>query len=116
MNELTSLRRGWDGYDGIAVSFRCANFAANLIERLYVDGVDAPQLVPGSDGTVQIEWHMNHLDIEIDILAPYRVIATRYDHLTGEDEEVELGSDFTQLAIWVADLGRDRSALRAAVN
>ncbi|GER04146.1 hypothetical protein JCM17846_18280 [Iodidimonas nitroreducens] len=59
---------------------------------------------------------MNHLDIEIDILAPYRVIATRYDHLTGEDEEVELGSDFTQLAIWVADLGRDRSALRAAVN
>ncbi|GAK33237.1 hypothetical protein JCM17846_18660 [Iodidimonas nitroreducens] len=116
LNELTSLPRGWDGYEGLPVSFRCADFAANLIERLYVDGVDAPQLVPGADGTVQIEWHMNHLDIEIDILAPYKVMATRYDHLTGAEEELELGTDFTRLAIWVAMLGDDRSALRAAAN
>lgn len=104
LNELTSLPRGWDGYHGQPVSFTSAQFAANLIERLYVEGVPAPQIVPGSDGTLQIEWHHNQLDIEIDVLGAYDVIATRTDLTTGEDVEIELDSDFSALSDWVNDL------------
>lgn len=109
-NELTSLPLGWDGYAGKPVSFECAQFAANLIERLFIKGVRAPQLVPGSDGTLQIEWHQNQFDIEIDVLAPYHIVATHHDHLTDTDQEFELQSDFTRLAEWIENLKEDRIA------
>ncbi|MEZ5537659.1 MAG: hypothetical protein R3F02_18825 [Thiolinea sp.] len=98
LNSLTSLPPNWDGYSGVPVSFDCAQFAANLIEQLYVDGVPAPQLVPGSDGTLQMEWHVNQFDIEIDILAPYDVTAMRYDLMSDTEEELKLKTDFSVLA------------------
>lgn len=103
-NRLTSLEPGWDGYAGLPVSFTCAQFAANLIERLYVEGVPAPQLVPGSDGTVQFEWHRNEFDVEIDVLGPYEVVAVRRNLRTGEVEELDLQTDFTPLSHWIAGL------------
>jgi len=72
-DEITSLARGWDGYDGRPVTFATAQFAAHVIERLCIAGVPSPYLVPGSDGTVQIEWRRNQYDIEIDVLAPTKL-------------------------------------------
>ena len=111
-NELTSLPRGWDGYNGVPVAFNCALFAANLIERLCVENVPAPQLVPGADGTLQLEWHMNGFDLEIDVLAPYSVIATRFHHETELDEEIEIQTDFSGLANWIEALGEKRTGLQ----
>lgn len=103
-DELTALPRGWDGYSGRPVTFNCAQFAANLIERLFVESVSAPQLVPGGDGTLQLEWHQNQFDVEIDVLAPYDVLAMRRDLRTGHVEELELQTDFTPLSVWIANL------------
>ena len=100
-DDLTSLPPGWDGYAGRPVTFHCAMFAANLIERLFVAGVPAPQLVPGGDGTLQIEWHRNQFDVEIDVLAPYDVLAVRRNNRTGEVEELELHMDFLPLSEWI---------------
>ncbi|AYE84849.1 hypothetical protein [Sulfitobacter sp. D7] len=108
LNELTALPRGWNGYDGAPVSFTCAQFAAALIERLFCANVPAPQLVPGDDGTLQLEWHINGFDVELDVLAPYEVNASRFDHLTGEDEEIEVQADFTALTEWMSQLGEER--------
>jgi hypothetical protein len=113
-DELTSLRRGWDGYAGIPVSFSCAQFAANLLDRLFDAEVGAPQLVPGSDGTIQIEWHENNFDIEVDILAPYHVVAFRYDLLADQEIEIELDTDFTALAGWISELKVDRSEMNCS--
>lgn len=110
-NKLTGLPRGWDGYDGKPVSFTCSHFAAQLLERLYDSEIPFPSLVPGSDGTVQIEWHINQYDIEVDVLGAFDVVATRYDCLTGHSEELELDADFTQLARWISDLKTERSPL-----
>ena len=107
-DELATLPVGWDGYKGIAVKFTCAQFAANLIERLCDPSLPPPCLVPGGDGTVQIEWHRNQYDIEIDVLAPFQVVASRFDNTTGQGEEIELDSDFSELASWIADLKIDR--------
>mgnify|MGYP006919319672 CR=1 FL=1 len=107
-DELTSLPRGWDGYAGAPVSFNCAQFAANLIERLCVNSLPAPQLVPMPDGTVRLEWHMNQFDLEIDVLGPYNVLAYRADLLTGEEEEIEIETDFSVLSDWVSKLATYR--------
>jgi hypothetical protein len=114
-NELTALRAGWDGYNGKPVSFTCASFAANLLEKLYDDILPPPSLVPGSDGTLQFEWHINQYDIEVDVLGAFDVMATRYDCITGETQELELDSDYTGLADWLSDLKRDRQTQRLAV-
>ena len=109
-DELTALPRGWDGYAGRSVSFNCAQFAANLIERLFVENVPAPQLVPGGDGTLQLEWHQNQFDVEIDVLGPYDVLAMRRDLRTGLVEELELQTDFTPLSVWIAGLEQGKRA------
>ncbi len=110
-DELTSLPRGWDGYAGAPVSFNCAQFAANLIERLCINTLPAPQLVPMPDGTIRLEWHMNEFDLEIDVLGPYNVLAYRADLLTDEEEEIEIQTDFSELSEWVSKLAADRNEL-----
>lgn len=105
---LTALKKGWDGYNGKPVSFTCAQFAANLIENLYLERLPPPQLVPGSDGTLQLEWHINQYDLEIDVLAPYRVVATLFNHKTDKEKKIEIETDFTALADWVLALREDR--------
>lgn len=108
-NELTSLPKGWDGYKGVPVAFNCAQFAANLIERLCVSSLPAPQLVPMSDGTIRLEWHMNQFDIEIDVSGPYDVFACRTDLLSDEEDEIEIQTDFTELSNWISELAVERN-------
>lgn len=103
-DDICSLPVGWDGYAGCPVSFSSAIFAASLLERLYLEGVPAPAIVPGSDGSLQMEWHRNHFDVEIDVLAPYEVLATRTDHANNTEQEVELDRDFSILTSWISDL------------
>jgi len=102
--EVTSLSRNWDGYRGKAVSFRVASFAASLLERLCNEDVPAPSLVPGSDGSLQIEWHRSGYDVEIDIRAPLDVECYRNNIHTREEDELQLTTDFTSLQSWIADL------------
>lgn len=116
LGELTGLPAGWDGYQGKPVSFGNAEFAANLIKSICFDNIPAPQLVPGSDGTLQLEWHLNGYDIEIDVLAPFEVVATRHDRVTGEEDEIEVQSDFSELAEWVKALGKTRAVGQVAEN
>ena len=107
-DELTGLPVGWDGYAGRPVSFNCAFFAASLLERICREDVSPPSLVPGGDGSLQIEWHKNQYDVEIDVLGPYNVIATRYDHVSGDEETLSLQSDFSPIAGWIEDLASSR--------
>jgi hypothetical protein len=113
-SELTSLQRGWDGYHGKPVSFVCASFAAALLERICNDSVSAPTLVPGSDGTLQIEWHKNKYDIEIDVIAANNVVASRFDHVAQTEIVLPLENDFSELMNWIKDMASERVNLEAA--
>jgi len=110
-SELTSLPRGWDGYLGCPVSDECVGIARNMLDRIRCDDLPPPDIVPGSDGTLQIEWHRNGFSVEIDILGPEEIHAWRYNRLTGEEEEMEVGHDLARIVEWVGDLvateGRD---------
>jgi hypothetical protein len=103
LNELTRLSIGWDGYMGCPVSRANARLTTQLLDCLYVDGMLLPSVVPGSDGSVQVEWYRNKCDIELDVLGPQNVVATMNDQLTGDTTEVEIvNDDFTQLVSWVS--------------
>lgn len=104
LNELTSLPRGWDGYFAPPIPFTNAAFAAALIDRLCIAGIEAPQIVPGNDGRLQIEWHSGGFDIELEVTAPYKVYASRENIRSGEVEEEFLASDFSVLSRWLSEL------------
>jgi len=107
LDELTALPVGWDGYVGRPVSFQCAAFVASMLDRLCRDDVPAPYLVPGSDGTLQVEWHRNNFDVELDVLGVQNVEAIRVNHLTGEEEFLEVQNDFSEIVNWVSALADD---------
>lgn len=103
-NQLTKLPQGWDGYRGQAVSFACASFASQILERLCIEDLVAPSLVPGSDGTMQIEWHKNRYDIELDVLGPNSVHAYRNDQVSGLEEELDVQNDLTEVMDWLRSM------------
>ena len=104
LNELCALPVGWDGYAGKPVSFICASFAANMLARLSRDNVPPPSIVPGSDGTLQVEWHRNMFDVELDVLDAQTVVATRVNIRAYKEEIVSVENDFTEIATWIDDI------------
>ena len=105
LEELVHLPSGWDGYDAAPVSFVNANFALRMLEKTCSLESQPPQIVPGTTGDLQIEWHTMNGDIELHVRAPNDVHAWRA--VAGEDsegEELELTNDFSVIAQWVKDL------------
>lgn len=97
LNELTSLKKGWDGYDGIAVKSSTAQFASEILNTIGHLNLDAPSLVPGSDGSLQIEWHIKGFDLEIDIGAPTHAEVLFVDKVKCTEISYLLSNDFTLL-------------------
>jgi hypothetical protein len=57
----------------------------------------APQIVPGAQGDLQIEWHSRIGDVEVHVVAPTELHAWRFvtgGNPDGEDLD-DLSNDFT---------------------
>lgn len=97
------LPYGWDGYDGRPVGFLNAYFALSMLNSICRPDTPPPQIVPGSAGDLQIEWHTASVDIELAVRGPYIVHAWRWK--VGDDpdgESLNLSRDFTEVSKWVA--------------
>lgn len=115
LEELIRLEPGWDGYDGQPVSLANATFALRVLEATCNELVEAPQIVPGANGEIQMEWHTDQGDVEILVRAPYDVYAWRY--VVGGDpdgQEVNLTNDFIQVAEWIQEVMEPQIAHAAA--
>ena len=106
LSELVSLHAGWDGYNGQPVDFTKAYFASEVLKQLYVDDVCTPALVPGSDGTLQAEWHACDMDIELDILDVNKVNALYVDNRNETETELEIRANFTPVREWLQEMAR----------
>jgi len=115
LKKLINLDYGWDGYQGEPVTSACAFFAGRIIAELYMEGVYPPCIIPGNDGTLQLEWHQSNHSIEIDILAPNNIEVSKENHTTGEIIEQQLTTDFTILSKWLYDIREPRPRHLAAV-
>jgi hypothetical protein len=103
LEELIRLEEGWDGYTAFPVSFVNAMFAFRMLESICLPDTPAPQIVPGPSGDLQVEWHTRRGDIELWVRGPNRVHAWREASGTGEDEVLELTTDFSVVARWVQE-------------
>jgi hypothetical protein len=62
LTSFARLEANWDGYDGKPISSLAITAVRRFIEAVKPEYTE---LVPCSDGGVQIEWHVNGVDVEI---------------------------------------------------
>lgn len=113
LEHLVRLEPGWDGYDAPHVQFPIAAFAFSMLESICGPNTTTPDIVPGSNGDLQIEWHTLNGDIELDVRAPNDVLAWRSTE-EQDGEELLLKNNFSEIARWVADLMEPAVAINAA--
>jgi hypothetical protein len=113
LEDLIRLPEGWDGYKGLPVSFDNAMFAYRMLESICLPETPAPQIVPGSSGDLQIEWHTNQGSIELWVRGPNNVHA--WSSTDDEDGlELDLTNDFSDVFKWVSKLTEPTIAVPAA--
>jgi hypothetical protein len=114
LDELVKLPHGWDGYAGAPVSFSNANFAVKVLEAVCGPDSQPPQIIPGSSGDLQLEWHFPRGAIELHVRAANDVLAWYSDDATGPDGiELPLTMNFIAAARWLEDLERASAAAAA---
>ena len=95
---LILLSPGWDGHGGKAIAIDIIDFTIQFLrDTLAPDGPE-PQLVPLSYGGIQLEWHENGIDLEIEVIAANRLFVSFEDHENGRDLEREFSTDFTDVS------------------
>lgn len=101
LEELRALPFGWDGSWGVPVRGDCIYFARRFLGVFGWEDFPMPSLIPCWDGTLQIEWHRNDLDLEIAVLGEKEAVATRRNIRTGHREERLLKENFYDLEDWI---------------
>ena len=67
VDELAKLDPGWDGYDGVPVLPRVAEHALHLLKAIGAHTQIIPDVVPLSNGGLQLEWYVGIHEIEVEI-------------------------------------------------
>lgn len=106
LDELVNLEPGWDGYNGQPVSLENANFALEILKQVCLSpNAPVPQIVPGVNGDLQMEWHTHSVEIELHILAPHQVHAWIFNAKTYPDgQEFLLDTDFSAVAQQIKEI------------
>ena len=92
--ELLTLSVGWDGYRGVPAKAHTAGLADRIAKTMSHYG--DPAAVPGADGSIQLEWHQNGYDIEIDIYTRKSVSADELEAVKMKSSKpmpVKMGKD-----------------------
>jgi hypothetical protein len=101
-DEVCALEEGWDGYNGRPVKWQTADFTFRMLQSICASDAPVPQIVPGSSGSLQVEWHLPHQTIELLVRAPYEVEAWR-EGPSIDEEEADLSGDFRRVIDWLED-------------
>jgi hypothetical protein len=108
---LADLRAGWDGPGSLPIPASALARAIFYIESALAcrpDDIAPPRLVPGGDGSIQVEWHTKRGELEFDIDGTGRMSIWIRNHLSGAEFD---GGDEKALALfyrwapWVASRG-----------
>jgi hypothetical protein len=100
LNALLRLRLGWDGYRAQPLSMDAVEAAVDVLFGMADDLSLPPQLFPLPDGGIQMEWHADgeDLEIEVDPAGSAHVLASDASGLVVVDAELAPSRPQTQYA------------------
>jgi hypothetical protein len=95
---LAGFPDNWDSYGAVRLKKDAGLFALEILQKIMRPRTPIPQIVPTSNGGVQLEWHEKGIDLEINILAPYECELWYRDHQTQTPpQSLEFSNDFSAL-------------------
>lgn len=116
LEQLIRLEEGWDGYLGFPLSFDNAIFAFRMLESICRPDTPAPQIVPGTSGDLQIEWHTHVGNLELWVRGPNDVHAWRDFGADQRSEELALTTDFSAISRWVKEITQKEPVVAVAAT
>ena len=66
MSDILELEDNWNSYGAPPIGPVCVLTALEFLKDAMADDTPTPSVVPTSCGGVQIEWHVNSVDLEIE--------------------------------------------------
>lgn len=85
LSTVMRLSDNWDSQGAPAVTPALLEPVVNVLSASASDGTPAPQVVPTIYGGLQLEWHVNGINLEIEFESQTEVVVVFEDHLTGEE-------------------------------
>jgi hypothetical protein len=70
LKNMLSLAANWDSYGAPPIDPITLSSALEFLCDAIQDDTPAPSVVPTSHGGIQIEWHTQGIDIEVEFLSP----------------------------------------------
>ena len=104
LHNLLALPENWDSYGGRRIAPAAVNAAVDLLRQIVRQSTPAPAVIPTARGTVQLEWHIRGVDLEIEVTGPGDASAAFEDARDGAEWESELGGDLSPLIHPIARL------------
>lgn len=99
--ELALLPRGWNSYDASPVSGTALHRTLEFLLEYVASGVDRPVVVPTVRGGLQLEWHNNGVDVEVEMTPEGPVSLFAEDGTTGETDDVNLIGNEDRMRQWL---------------
>jgi len=96
--DAMKLPDNWDGYGAKSVDSLAAGAALNVLLNVLPRDIPTPSIVPTPKGGIQLEWHCNSVDLEIEAMPDEHLSVWFSDLLTGDDAEELLRDNFQPLA------------------
>lgn len=94
---LLELPHNWDSYGASTVGREEVERALGILASTMTEGTPIPSIVPTSRGSVQLEWHLGGVDLEVESLEEETVAVSFEDLRSGEEWESELAIDSPEL-------------------
>jgi hypothetical protein len=102
--DLITLPSNWDGEGAAEIDLSAINRALAAIERILPPNAPAPSVVPVPDSGLQIEWHRNQKDLEIEFRPNGEVEFYFFDEPTGRESRGLVDRGFTNLQDYLSQI------------
>lgn len=97
--EVADLDDDWDRRGSAEVRVDVLSFVLrSVLPEILPPNAPAPAIIPLGHGGVQLVWNSDQAEIEVEVIAPYQVVAYYFDRATGKEREEPLTNDFSGLA------------------
>jgi len=94
---LTTLTQGWDGATANRIDRPTINRALSAIEQMLPSQAPPPSVVPIPNSGLQIEWHRNGRDLEIEFSPEGGIEFYYFDENTQEEREGPVSPNFANV-------------------
>ncbi|MCC7342476.1 MAG: hypothetical protein IT170_15450 [Bryobacterales bacterium] len=104
ITELLQLAPNWDGYGASEVRQDVAAKTLTVLWNLLESDSPTPNVVPLSDGGIQVEWHRHGCSLELEFPASGAASFYYYEEATDKESEGILAGSVDQLRAYTASL------------